>query len=329
LITFVIVVPPMAVLGPAILAQRTRAPPADLRKLNLWGLQLVDISALAEFPNLEILCLSTNCIHSLAALTHCRHLTELFLRANEIDDFAEIEHLAEIPNLRILWLAENPIAADPSYRTRVLEILPQVMRLDDGDVTEADHRAVTPGSARRTRLSAVAATFPNMAPTEEPQADTSKGAVEAPPPKRLLVTPPADDAEDLEARVGVKADDRRPVAQPARLVAARLIVQSERPGGLIQRRGSSPPEQRQTFHDSDIADGDSEPRTPAVEEQQRTELNSLAFSLSRSGLSKRERRPREDDQALLSAILTLLPELKPLSLKTVIDACIELSDEVT
>jgi predicted RNA binding protein with dsRBD fold (UPF0201 family) len=52
----------------------------------------------------------------------------------------------------------------------------------------------------------------------------------------------------------------------------------------------------------------------------------MAFSLSK-GRGPGESRPREDDQAVLSAILTLLPELQLQSLKMVIDACVDLCEQ--
>jgi hypothetical protein len=58
--------------------------------------------------------------------------------------------------------------------------------------------------------------------------------------------------------------------------------------------------------------------------QQRLATESVQSPRERS-MGPPRRRRREDDQVILSAILTLLPELNVESLKVVIGSCIELS----
>ena len=67
-----------------------------LKKLNLWGNDLSDLSILYKMPNLEILSLSLNYIRSLKYFTNCKKLKELFIRKNCISDLSELNYLRDI-----------------------------------------------------------------------------------------------------------------------------------------------------------------------------------------------------------------------------------------
>lgn len=115
----------------------------DVKKLNLWGLRLTDISCLREATELTVASLPTNNLASLAEVSCCTKLSELYvrrrgqtpsriprtvplhghrpprcartapslqLRKNRIEA-PELGFLARLPHLRILWLAgESPSA---------------------------------------------------------------------------------------------------------------------------------------------------------------------------------------------------------------------------
>ena len=113
----------------------------QVKTLNLWGSDLGDISILSDLPALEIVSLSVNKISSLSAFSKMKNLRELYLRKNIISDFKEIEELRNCTNLRTLSLIENPITEVPNYRNKILEILPQLTKLDDipvGATTESN-----------------------------------------------------------------------------------------------------------------------------------------------------------------------------------------------
>lgn len=57
---------------------------AEVRNLNLWGLDLEDVSIIARMPNAEVLSLSVNKIASLQPFSLCPKLQELYLRKNEV-----------------------------------------------------------------------------------------------------------------------------------------------------------------------------------------------------------------------------------------------------
>ena len=103
----------------------------DIKKLNIWGEDIEDISIISNMSQLEILSLSSNRISSLCSLSNCLNLREIYLRNNNIYSFEELNHLKNLPNLKILWLEGNPICKDIFYIKKVLNILPKLKNLDN------------------------------------------------------------------------------------------------------------------------------------------------------------------------------------------------------
>jgi len=89
-------------------------------------------------PALEIISLSVNSISSLAAFAHCPLLKEIYLRNNHVESLQEVRHLMNLTELRTLWLSQNPCAEDPDYRIKVISMLPQLQKLDNFVVEEAE-----------------------------------------------------------------------------------------------------------------------------------------------------------------------------------------------
>ena len=104
---------------------------SEIKKLNIWGEDLQDISIITKMPNLEILSLSSNQISSLSPLSACLNMREIYLRNNNISSFEELNNLRHLFNLKVLWLEGNPICEDIFYREKVLNLLPQVIYLDN------------------------------------------------------------------------------------------------------------------------------------------------------------------------------------------------------
>ena len=103
----------------------------SIKNLNLWGNNLEDISLISEMPSLEIINLSTNQIKDLKYLKNLKNLKELYLKDNTIADFGQIEYLKNCKKLEILNLSENPITKQQNYRQKILNILPNLKKLDD------------------------------------------------------------------------------------------------------------------------------------------------------------------------------------------------------
>ncbi|KAK2874707.1 hypothetical protein QQF64_003325 [Cirrhinus molitorella] len=123
-----------------VLARAKASDLESVKKLNCWGCNLTDISIFVEIPNIEVLTLSANKISSLEHISSCQHLSELYLRRNNIQSLSELKHLQQLRRLKVLWLAENPCCdADPhKYRMSVIRNLPGLHKLDNQVVTEEE-----------------------------------------------------------------------------------------------------------------------------------------------------------------------------------------------
>lgn len=124
------------VLTAEIVLTRSKADRLDsIRNLNLWGNDIEDVRILREIPNVEVLSLSVNKISTLRDFSHCKRLTELYLRKNLISDLNEVRSLQSLPNLKILWLWDNPIAEKDNYRSFIIRALPNLVKLDNQPVS--------------------------------------------------------------------------------------------------------------------------------------------------------------------------------------------------
>ncbi len=103
----------------------------QIKTLNLWGNDFEDISILSELPKLEVVSLSVNHIKNLEVFQKLENLKELYLRQNLIDNFDQIKYLEKCHNLSILALKDNPITLLPDYKKKIIEILPQLKKLDE------------------------------------------------------------------------------------------------------------------------------------------------------------------------------------------------------
>lgn len=102
-----------------------------VKNINLWGNDLREVSMISQMHNLEVVSLSVNKISTLSPFKNLRHLRELHLRKNDIQNLEELFFLCDLSELRVLSLSENPIAQQENYKNTILEILPNLTKLDD------------------------------------------------------------------------------------------------------------------------------------------------------------------------------------------------------
>jgi len=122
-----------------LIIQRTKTDKFDkIKNLNLWGNDLEDVSFIKELPNVEVLSLSVNSIQTLADFANCKKITELYLRKNNISNISEIKYLQGLPNLKVLWLCDNPCSELPNYRSIVIKYLPNLIKLDNSEINQAE-----------------------------------------------------------------------------------------------------------------------------------------------------------------------------------------------
>jgi hypothetical protein len=107
-----------------------------VKKLNVCGVHVSDIGVLRDAPNVEVLSLSVNSIDQLDALGEAYNLRELYLRKNCITDLNQALHLAKLPYLASLSMSENPVSSDPHYRPFLIAALPNLVKLDEQEITQ-------------------------------------------------------------------------------------------------------------------------------------------------------------------------------------------------
>ena len=114
-----------------ILNKANHSNPKSIRVLNLRGSQIYDISILSELTSLENISLSANQIKDISVFKKLKNIRELYLKDNQINDFAQFENLKNCKKLEKLAIKGNPITTTPNYIQKIVEILPQLKKLDD------------------------------------------------------------------------------------------------------------------------------------------------------------------------------------------------------
>ena len=117
-----------------ILSRANSKNPESIKQLNLWGLQVSDISILSKLPLLETISLSMNQIKDISIFKNIKNIKELYLSDNQISDFGQIENLKNCQKLEKLVLKGNPIINEPGYPKQIIEILPQLKILDEKEI---------------------------------------------------------------------------------------------------------------------------------------------------------------------------------------------------
>ncbi|KAL0228113.1 hypothetical protein RCL1_004256 [Eukaryota sp. TZLM3-RCL] len=110
----------------------------EVVNINMWGKGLTDVSLVRQLPNASVLSFSVNEISTLEDFAFCPKLTELYLRKNKITDLRSIRHLKDLKHLTVLWLCNNPCSETDIYRMYVLHYLPNLVKLDNNDVTQQE-----------------------------------------------------------------------------------------------------------------------------------------------------------------------------------------------
>lgn len=136
-----------------ILSRANAKSPESIKQLNLWGLQVSDISILSKLPLLETISLSMNQIKDISIFKNMKNIKELYLSDNQISDFGQIENLKNCQKLEKLVLKGNPIINESGYPKKIIEILPQLKILDEKDIKSSrnDNKdfIITKGKAQK------------------------------------------------------------------------------------------------------------------------------------------------------------------------------------
>ncbi len=110
--------------------------PKNIRVLNLRGNKISDISILSELTALENISLNANQIKDISVFKKLKNIREIYLKDNQINDLTQFENLKNCKKLEKLAIKDNPITTIPNYIQKIVEILPQLKKLDDLDLKQ-------------------------------------------------------------------------------------------------------------------------------------------------------------------------------------------------
>ena len=249
-----------------------------ISKLYFYHERISDISIIEQMPNLEIAYFTSNNLTTLKSFSKLQKLRELYIRYNKLASFDELNYLKDLKNLRVLWMMNNPIAELPAYREITIKLLPQLTKLDDVEISDAERRFVALASPdvkpkveepKRLTKANVSQSFPDIDPAAAPQEKPK-------PPEKL---PPLDKVSQPQ--------------QPKKPIPSALSPKKKPILASINKTKALPP--------------------------------SSALSTSQNVQTPVQTKEKEDDSNLLSAVLTLLPELSIESLEIVVHKIRELT----
>ncbi|KAK2949624.1 putative Cilia- and flagella-associated protein 410 [Blattamonas nauphoetae] len=194
-----------AVLTESLIFQATHLDNLEqVKKINLWGRNIVDISVIEKLPNIEVVALSINKIQTLKPFRNCRNLRELYVRKNDITDYHEIDHLANLPSLTTVWLDENPCVQFPGYTDYVIAKLQHLEKLDNRDVTEEERQnakkaIASPSHPSHQRQTSRAGSQSDLQPSRRPVTSASSSRPSSAKRPQTQASPVRDQDERQQA----------------------------------------------------------------------------------------------------------------------------------
>ncbi len=99
--------------------------------MNLWGNEIEDIFNIIRITKIRNIFIKWWKYINLKNFQNHENLKELYLRKNFIATLEQIKYLEKCKNLSILVLKDNPITSISDYKNKIIEILPQLKKLDD------------------------------------------------------------------------------------------------------------------------------------------------------------------------------------------------------
>lgn len=103
----------------------------DLKELYLAENKIPTVENLSHFTGLHTLDLSFNYLTELHSLSALQSLEELWLSSNKMETFESFEHIKELQGLKCIYLELNDVARIPSYRQRVIDLVPGIEQIDN------------------------------------------------------------------------------------------------------------------------------------------------------------------------------------------------------
>lgn len=291
-----------SILTESLVKQRTKNSSAEVRKLDLWGFKLSDVSLIEKMKKLEIASLSFNNITTLKPFKNCTKLRDLFLRDNKISDFNELNYLSELPNLQILWLSGNPIASDPLYREKVMQLLPRLSKLDEDEITDFERME----TLKNSNLGKKSTRKVSMPPTQSfPDIELDNKSTDS-----------AFKAKSQPLKSALEASNNSN-AHSSRTNASQSSSKLSNSSKASSSSKVSIPSKNNTGNSEALA-GSSPRLSSSSQQKPSSKLSSRGPGPSSTQPIEKAKPHRANDKPLLNAILQLLPELSQESLDIIL-----------
>lgn len=309
------------VLTEKLLLAKTKADTInDVKKFNIWGQKLTDVSILEKLPNVTSIGLSVNLISTLENFSKCLHVQEIFMRSNLISDFSELKHLQMCKNLRVLWLLENPICKDENYRLKVIKILPQIKKLDNDDVSDIERQLSEKINDVYTKVD-IEKTTQNSQDSKTENNENQKDDSVSPKDKPETDKHVGNVLPETKSESDKQPNTTQPDIQPPKLEHEDTILDKD--------QLADAPAPSQTENETKATVGSTNNVDDVSDNSQKENISKTSLGSSRETNEKPAPRTarRKNDGPVLTAILSLLPELSVDSLGIVLRKIREMSKD--
>ncbi|PXF49911.1 Protein phosphatase 1 regulatory subunit 7 [Gracilariopsis chorda] len=96
----------------------------NLEELYLSHNGLTSMKGVKNLMNLRVLDLGSNFVEHIEEVENLRLLKEFWVNGNKLSQFEELSLLRNCEDLETVYLEFNPLASDPNYKKKALDILP-------------------------------------------------------------------------------------------------------------------------------------------------------------------------------------------------------------
>ena len=79
---------------------------------------------------LRVVDLSSNHIQSIAGISACQRLEEVWMTASDLSTFDDLQELSMLPQLNCIYLEHSPISKHTSYTDRLKAMIPTLTQID-------------------------------------------------------------------------------------------------------------------------------------------------------------------------------------------------------
>lgn len=144
-----------------------------LEELYLSHNGITSMQGIQSLKNIQVLDLGVNFIEHIECIENLSKLREFWMNGNKLSSFDELNSLRSATRLETVYLEANPLAKDPQYQAKALEILPTSLEQLDALLLDDVRKQIAAQSCREDQ--AAVADKPEHAAEESVIANTMGG----------------------------------------------------------------------------------------------------------------------------------------------------------